>query len=209
MPPPPPRWRRSAPRARSPPARPASKARRRHGKASRSGVSNVSCDSSVQSMAPNASAAGPAHRGRARSAGACRASRAGRWWRRRRTRPCCGSTDCGCTTTSIRSNGDAEQLVGLDHLEALVHQRRRVDRDLGAHVPGGVAAARRSTVTAASCSRREPRNGPPLAVSTSLLDLGGAARPAGTGRAPSARCRRGRSRRPPVADRGRPPGRRR
>ena len=30
---------------------------------------------------------------------------------------------------------DAEQLVGLDHLEALVHQRRRVDRDLRAHLP--------------------------------------------------------------------------
>ena len=43
--------------------------------------------------------------------------------------------DCGCTTTSIRSYGDAEQVVGLDHLEALVHQRRRVDRDLAAHRP--------------------------------------------------------------------------
>jgi hypothetical protein len=31
-----------------------------------------------------------------------------------------------------------EELVRLDHLEALVHERRRVDGDLGAHVPGGV-----------------------------------------------------------------------
>ena len=31
-----------------------------------------------------------------------------------------------------------EQLVGLDHLEALVHQRGGVDRDLRAHRPGGV-----------------------------------------------------------------------
>ena len=31
--------------------------------------------------------------------------------------------------------GRAEQVVGLDHLEALVHQRRRVDRDLAAHRP--------------------------------------------------------------------------
>ena len=35
----------------------------------------------------------------------------------------------------------AEQLVGLDHLEALVHQRRRVDGDLGAHRPRGVLRA--------------------------------------------------------------------
>ena len=33
----------------------------------------------------------------------------------------------------------AEQVVRLDHLEALVHQRRRVDRDLAAHRPGRVA----------------------------------------------------------------------
>ena len=33
----------------------------------------------------------------------------------------------------------AEQPVRLDHLEALVHQRRGVDRDLPAHRPGGMA----------------------------------------------------------------------
>ena len=32
----------------------------------------------------------------------------------------------------------AEQVVGLHHLQALVHQRRRVDRDLAAHRPGRV-----------------------------------------------------------------------
>ena len=32
--------------------------------------------------------------------------------------------------------GDAEEVVRLDHLEALVHQRRRVDRDPAAHLPG-------------------------------------------------------------------------
>ena len=32
----------------------------------------------------------------------------------------------------------AEQVVSLHQLEALVHQRRRVDRDLAAHRPGGV-----------------------------------------------------------------------
>ena len=31
--------------------------------------------------------------------------------------------------------GRAEEVVGLHHLEALVHQRRRVDRDLAAHPP--------------------------------------------------------------------------
>ena len=33
---------------------------------------------------------------------------------------------------------DVEQLVGLDDLESLVHERRRVDGDLGPHGPGGV-----------------------------------------------------------------------
>ena len=34
--------------------------------------------------------------------------------------------------------GDGEEVVGLDRLEALVHQRRRVDRDPSAHPPGRV-----------------------------------------------------------------------
>ncbi len=34
--------------------------------------------------------------------------------------------------------GRAEQVVGLDHLEALVEQRGRVDGDAAAHLPGGV-----------------------------------------------------------------------
>ena len=33
----------------------------------------------------------------------------------------------------------AEEFVGLDHLETLVHQRRRVDRDLGPHRPCGMS----------------------------------------------------------------------
>ena len=71
---------------------------------------------------------------------------------------------------------DAEQLVGLDHLEALVHERRRVDRDLGAHVPGRVlqrVGDRDVAELGAACG---PRNGPPLAVSTMRAHLvGGAA----------------------------------
>ena len=35
--------------------------------------------------------------------------------------------------------GQVEQVVRLDHLEPLVHHRRRVDRDLGPHAPGGMA----------------------------------------------------------------------
>ena len=48
------------------------------------------------------------------------------------------TTDCGCTTTSMRSNADAEQQVRLDQLQALVHQRGGVDGDDRAHVPGRV-----------------------------------------------------------------------
>src|SRR5256886_16350109 len=33
---------------------------------------------------------------------------------------------------------NAEQRMRLDHLEAFVHQRRRIDRDLAAHPPGGM-----------------------------------------------------------------------
>ena len=62
--------------------------------------------------------------------------------------------------------GDVEEQVGLDELEALVHQRRGVDRDHRAHVPGrvreGVVHGHVGEVVAA-----RPRNGPPLAVSTS------------------------------------------
>ncbi len=48
----------------------------------------------------------------------------------------------------------AEEVVGLDHLEALVHQRRRVDRDLAAHRPRRVLRAPRSTVTPSSSAAR-------------------------------------------------------
>ena len=61
---------------------------------------------------------------------------------------------------------DAEQPVRLDHLEALVHQRRRVDRDLAAHLPRRMAqrVLRRDALRARR--RRAARNGPPEAVST-------------------------------------------
>ena len=48
------------------------------------------------------------------------------------------TTDCGCTSTSSASGGKAEEMMRLDQLEALVHERRRIDGDLGAHRPGRV-----------------------------------------------------------------------
>ncbi len=70
---------------------------------------------------------------------------------------------------------DAEQMVGLDDLEALVHQRRRVDRDLAAHLPRRVLerlidrdvlqlGARASAKGSARCGQHELLDGPrPLA----------------------------------------------
>ena len=46
--------------------------------------------------------------------------------------------DCGWITTPICSGAQVEQPAGLDDLQGLVHQRGRVDRDLRAHVPGGM-----------------------------------------------------------------------
>ena len=42
----------------------------------------------------------------------------------------------------MASAGNAEQPVGLDHLETLVHQGRRVDGYFPAHLPGGMAQRR-------------------------------------------------------------------
>ena len=75
--------------------------------------------------------------------------------------------DCGCTTTSMRSYGDVEEQVRLDDLEALVHEGRRVRRDDGPHVPGGVRERLGRGDRRASSARSRPRNGPPDAVSTS------------------------------------------
>ena len=50
--------------------------------------------------------------------------------------------------------GKAEQPVRLDHLEALVHQRRGVDGDLAAHLPGRVLERLRRRRRARSSSMR-------------------------------------------------------
>ena len=90
---------------------------------------------------------------------------------------------------------DAEELVRLDHLEALVHERRRVDGDLGAHRPGRV----RQRV--GDRDRAEPlgRPAPERAARGGEEQAGHVGRsPAprpGTGGPRSARSRPGRSRR--------------
>ena len=66
-----------------------------------------------------------------------------------------------------------EEPARLDHLETLVHQRRRVDRDLAAHLPRRMPqrVVRRHARERAASSER---NGPPDAVRISLRDLLGA-----------------------------------
>ena len=51
--------------------------------------------------------------------------------------------DCGCTTTSIRSKPTPNSSCASITSRPLFISVERVDRDLGAHVPGGVRAARR------------------------------------------------------------------
>ena len=53
---------------------------------------------------------------------------------RNSTRP--WTTDCGWTMTSSSSGDSREQMMRLDQFEALVHQRRGIDRDLRPHDPG-------------------------------------------------------------------------
>ena len=56
---------------------------------------------------------------------------------RNSTRPC--TTDCGCTTTSICSERQGEQMMRLDQFQPLVHQGGRIDGDLRPHRPVRVA----------------------------------------------------------------------
>ena len=61
---------------------------------------------------------------------------------------------------------DPEQLVGLDDLEALVHQGRGVHGDLRPHRPRRMGQGVVDGRPWASSAAERPRNGPPLAVST-------------------------------------------
>ena len=92
----------------------------------------------------------------------------------------------------------AEQQAGLDELEALVHERGGIHRDLAAHDPVRMRAGllRRDAARAARVG--QSRNGPPEAVSRMRRTPGGrlagsARRAAGTGRSRCARCRSGSS----------------
>ena len=73
------------------------------------------------------------------------------------------TTLCGWMTTSIASYANIVQPVRLDHFQALVRERRRVDRDLGAHPPRRVAE-RLLGGDAGEVVRVPSRNGPPDAV---------------------------------------------
>ena len=117
----------------------ASYASARHGKRAGSGASNVSAASRARSSGATPGRCAPGY------ASACAIGV------RMSGLPSCASTEpstystiewitlCGWITTSMRSRGSAEQPVRLDHLEALVHHRRRVDRDLAAHRPSSDA----------------------------------------------------------------------
>ena len=163
--PPPPRWRRSAPPAGC--ARPRARDRRAAGRETPR-VSGTS-KSSRPARARSSDGSGAAQRSGYENA----------YWigSRMSVTPSCAmidpstsstiecTIDCGWMTTSIWSAPDAEQPVRLDDLEPLVHQRRRVDRDLAAHPP------RRMLQRVLGGHVREladvrPRNGPPDAVST-------------------------------------------
>ena len=85
----------------------------------------------------------------------------------------------------------AEQVVGLDHLEALVHQRRRVDRDLAAHRPGRVLERLLDRHVVAARPARGRGTGRRRRSATSLSTAPGRARRRSAGAAPSARSRPG------------------
>ena len=85
-----------------------------------------------------ASPSARARRAHRRSGCACRARRAAPAPSRRRYSTSEWITDCGWMRTSIRVGRQAEQMMRLDQLEPLVHQRRRIDRDLRAHRPVGM-----------------------------------------------------------------------
>ena len=74
------------------------------------------------------------------------------------------TTDCGWIDDVDPVGAHAEQPVRLDHLEALVHQRRRVDRDLPAHPPGRMLQRIFGGHAPRVATRGRPRNGPPDAV---------------------------------------------
>ena len=135
------------------------------GTVSRSGCSKVSVPTRGKIKARRRRRrSAPARPGNARSGCACRARRAAAMTEpsRNSTRPC--TIDCGCTSTSISSGLQRKQMMRLDHLQALVHQRRRIDRDLRTHRPIRMLAAPARASRRGSRPRVQVRNGPPEAV---------------------------------------------
>ena len=156
----------------APPARPAGLARPARQADRREGLVVERLEGPASPPAPVAArsrvrAPGRARPGRARWAAACPAGWPAPGSSRRLNSTIECTTDCGCTTTSMRSNGQVEEQVRLDHLEALVDQGRGVGGDHRAHVPGGVGERLLRGDVGQLGPRLRPRNGPPLAVSTS------------------------------------------
>ena len=142
----------------------------------------------------------PASRGPGRSACACRGCRAGPGSSRPRTPP--ASARCSADGRPPRPGaGHAEQQAGLDQLEALVHQRGRIDRDLAAHAPARVGAGlvRRHAGHALErrAQERPARGGEQDAAHARGPAARLAAPAAGTGRSRCARCRSGSASAPP------------
>ena len=92
---------------------------------------------------------------------------------RRDMRPARGRSTAGCTTTSSWCGLHREQVVGLDQLEALVHQGRRVDGDLAPHGPVGMAQAPAAGVACASSLEAPGAERPARCREHDALDGGG------------------------------------
>ena len=90
-----------------------------------------------------------------------------------------------------RSYGNIVEPAGLDDLQALVGERRRVDGDLGAHRPGRVAERLLRRDRGEVARSGVSRNGPPDAVRIRRSTLVEVLARRGTARSPSARSRSG------------------
>ena len=89
----------------------------------------------------------------------------------------------------MRLGRQAEQIMRFDQFEALVHQRRGIDRDFGAHRPIGMGNGLRGRRSARSRSAVAVRNGPPLAVRIILETSDRCDCRQGTEKSHYARCR--------------------
>ena len=87
------------------------------------------------------------------------------------------TTDCGWTHDVDPVEGDAEEQVRLDDLQALVDQRRGVRRDEGAHGPGRVRERLLGRDVGELGAGAGRGTGPPLAVRTSRSTSPGAPGP--------------------------------